>query len=221
MSVKILPNGIAVLENDLASRWIEECGDLVHEPTVRAEICPLLHPGDVVVDAGAFLGGHTRAYLDTVGPTGRVLAFEPNPVSFECLKHNCPQAELNNCGLGTSERFVTGSDDPNNHGAHSLSYHQDGPMRVITLDSLKLERLDFFKLDVEGWEYRAISGALGTISRCRPILYVELNRGALAKQGRMPIEIVRLVQGMDYRLQFLEAKHSLRMEQIDVFFHPL
>lgn len=220
--MKITKEGFAVLENDLASRWIEEGGDLVHEPTVRAEICPHIKKGDTVVDAGAFLGAHTKAYLEAVGPTGRVLAFEPNPLSFECLKHNCPQAELYNCALGDCEMETTGIDDETNHGAHRLLTAQHGPIEVIPLDGLQLlTRLDFMKLDVEGWEPFVIIGAEKLIKQHRPILYIELNQGALAKMGWTVRELVRAVQDFDYRIQFLDLKHNLDMPQIDAFFFPL
>lgn len=42
-----------------------------------------------------------------------------------------------------------------------------------TIDSLNLERLDLLKLDIEGMEERAISGAINTIKTCRPILFIE------------------------------------------------
>jgi hypothetical protein len=44
---------------------------------------------------------------------------------------------------------------------------------TITIDSLQLQRCDLIKFDVEGWETRALNGAIRTISRFKPVLFFE------------------------------------------------
>ena len=44
---------------------------------------------------------------------------------------------------------------------------------TITIDSLQLQRCDLIKFDVEGWETRALNGAIRTISRFKPMLFFE------------------------------------------------
>jgi FkbM family methyltransferase len=44
---------------------------------------------------------------------------------------------------------------------------------MTTIDALSLQRLDFFKLDIEGMEIEALEGARETIVRCRPVLHIE------------------------------------------------
>ena len=44
------------------------------------------------------------------------------------------------------------------------------------LDDFGLERVDFLKLDVEGFESQVLEGAAATIERCRPVMYVENDR---------------------------------------------
>ena len=49
-------------------------------------------------------------------------------------------------------------------------------MRMVplrTIDSLKLDRLDFLKADVEGFEFEMLSGCAQTLQRCRPVVFVE------------------------------------------------
>lgn len=46
-------------------------------------------------------------------------------------------------------------------------------VRTITVDSLKLERCDLIKIDVEGMEVEGLRGAAETIKRCKPILFIE------------------------------------------------
>jgi len=214
------------LPNDLASKWIEECGDLVHEPTVRKEICPHIKPGDVVVDAGAYLGAHTKAYLEAVGRTGKVIAFEPNPEAFKCLFHNCPSAECHNEGLGRGkfEKRRRYDGQPDNYGAsywkwESLPEH-NGAKVFGPLDFWGLPRLNFLKIDVEGMECDVIAGAAKTLFRCRPIIYIELNRLALSRFGTNQRTLVSMIEMLDYRLQFMRPEHNLDCAEINVFFFP-
>jgi hypothetical protein len=46
-----------------------------------------------------------------------------------------------------------------------------------------LERLDFIKADIEGWEMHAVRGGLDTIRRFRPIMMLEMTPSALARAG--------------------------------------
>jgi hypothetical protein len=44
---------------------------------------------------------------------------------------------------------------------------------ITSIDAMDLPRLDFFKLDVEGYEVPALTGALETIKKHRPWIWVE------------------------------------------------
>jgi hypothetical protein len=66
---------------------------------------------------------------------------------------------------------------PENYGGLQLGGRQAGEkVRVSTVDSLELPRCDMIKVDVEGMELQVLQGAVATIGRCRPILYVENDR---------------------------------------------
>ena len=119
--MKILPNNIAVLENDShISRWVEETGKLDHDEYSLPIILKHIKEGDYVVDAGAFIGDHTVAYVKAVGSTGRVYAFEPNLSAYECLVYNCPSAITIKAGLSNkpSSQFLSVAE---NAGASRIS----------------------------------------------------------------------------------------------------
>ncbi|MNT11699.1 hypothetical protein D3C72_1465930 [compost metagenome] len=86
--------------------------------------------------------------------------------------------------MAESERQI---DQPNwdytrvgNFGAVSLkelkSSNEISQIKLITLDSLNLPRVDFIKMDVEGMEVAALLGAEKTIQKFRPLLFVENDR---------------------------------------------
>jgi hypothetical protein len=49
----------------------------------------------------------------------------------------------------------------------------DRVVDITSIDAMDLPRLDFFKLDVEGYEIPALTGALDTIKQHRPWIWVE------------------------------------------------
>jgi len=150
-------------------------------------ILALTRPGDHVLDLGANIGFHTLALARTVGPGGRVTAIEPQRYCFQLL---CANVTLNQLPQVHCLRAAVGDEpgtcavplhDPtsrHNAGATEVS-HDAGPQTdsvpLITLDSLDLPRCDLIKVDTEGFEDRVMAGALATLARCRPVLYVEVH----------------------------------------------
>lgn len=225
--MKILPNGIAVVEGDhWLSKWVEECGRLTHDVTVYAHILPLIPEGGVVVDAGAAIGDHTVAYADKVGPTGRVLAFEPNPVAMECLIYNTrqyPQVSTFHVGLSNAPGHAgVNHDSGGNLGAASLDYVRHGSVPLDSLDRIVrsegLPRLDLIKADVEGFELYLLQGAVRTICRFRPILIVEINLGCLRRVGLEAEDVLGFIGALNYDVAPLTPDYSL--EQYDVICRP-
>jgi FkbM family methyltransferase len=199
-SVKILENGIAVLDGDThISSWVELEGRLDHDQNSLPIILEHINEGDVVVDAGAFIGDHTIAYLEKVKAAGCVFAFEPNPKAFQCLIHNCPMAKAFNYGLCShaGEAFLELCE---NVGASSIG-EVGKAIKLMCLDELNLDRLDFIKLDVEGYELKALRGAEGLIDTYRPTMWIEINKGALEKQGAIPKDIFTFLLDYGYEIK--------------------
>jgi hypothetical protein len=61
---------------------------------------------------------------------------------------------------------------------------------VNTLDSFAYENVGFIKIDVEGYEYEVLQGAQATISRCRPIMYIEDDRAEKSRALRKLIDLL-------------------------------
>jgi FkbM family methyltransferase len=146
----------------------------------------LIHPGAVVIDAGAFIGTHTRAFSKMIGDKGRVHAFEPNPASYALLLENTKLAHYPNITTyqtALDERQSTGilrSDlSEGNLGGTSLSGSAMDPdgVEICTrrLDDFEFGKIDFIKADIEGMEYSMLLGAEEKIMRDRPVIFLEAN----------------------------------------------
>ncbi|MES2367100.1 MAG: FkbM family methyltransferase [Pseudomonadota bacterium] len=216
---------LAVLPKDSHfSTWIEQCKSIVHDQTVPLHILPLFKEGDTVVDIGANLGTHTVPYAKHVGPNGRVLAFEPYVPSFVCLAVNCrdlPQVELFNYALGNFHGDVSLQlPSDTNMGTVCVDKSNSGDTLVRRLDDLLLPRCEFGKIDAEGYEPNVILGALETIKRFNPILFIELNDAALRRYGFTKDNVLNPLFALGYTHHFYDPKHTLDEVQVDVIMKP-
>lgn len=226
--MKILPSGIAVIEGDRnASEWIKETGQLDYDRTVDVLI-PLLGEGEIVVDVGAMLGGFSGPFKKAVGKSGVVHAFEPNPISFECLEHNCPGVVCHPCALGRNSGVLTLHNDTYNVGASWLGMGEGPTVPVFTLDEVArtlggFSALRLLKIDVEGMEPDVIAGAMNVIGDMRPIIFVEINHGTLKRNGYTHEDVINPVLDLGYHLEFPDPMTSFdqsRWPQVDVFLKP-
>jgi FkbM family methyltransferase len=224
--MKLTKEGIAIIEGDThIGVWVEQTGRLDHDQNTLPVILPYIKEGMVVVDAGANIGDHTIAYLDAVGASGRVIAFECYPPAIECLKYNCPKAEIHDCAL--SDHFDTiGLMPMLNAGATCVYYgneqHQpDDLIECVPLDSLNLTRLDFLKMDIEGYEVFALRGARDTISLCRPIMVIEVNQFALENHGCKLQDLLDVLTEFKYEFKPLQEGLKVTDPQLDIICCPL
>lgn len=155
----------------------------------------VLKPGDVVVEAGANVGGLTVALADIVGPGGKVHAFEPQGSYFKHLSLNTcirnrehlptmdfyeadpqlPHVVAWLIALGRDDRTIK-IRSVETAKIHAPGWESTGPEREVeqtSLDHWNIERCDLIKIDVDGQELEILQGAEQTIARCRPVLYVE------------------------------------------------
>ena len=176
-----------------------------------------LTAGCTVLDVGAYIGTHTLAFVRFVGPTGRVIAIEAQPDSFEVLRKNVEAnvpvesrctVQLENAvassDLGQISISVIDVGHDSSFGSASLldaltdtsrtpTSNQDlsqnrARVPAITLDSLDLKDCALIKIDVEGVEDIVLRGALQILARCSPIVYCECNSVAAGLKSMSVLE---------------------------------
>ncbi|MBI2623049.1 MAG: FkbM family methyltransferase [Candidatus Liptonbacteria bacterium] len=145
-----------------------------------------MKPDAVVVDVGANLGFFARLAAE-LAPKGQVYAFEPVPSTFALLQKNAPQALSVIKGLGatTEKKKIFTSDismdcsvlaDSPHVGAKNDDYSNVEEVALTSLDEFvaerKLSRVDFIKIDIEGYERFALEGARATLTKWKPVVAV-------------------------------------------------
>jgi FkbM family methyltransferase len=145
-----------------------------------------LPPNGVVVDSGANIG-QMLLYLAQWVPQGKVLAFEPGTKQVEWLEeclsaHPTLPVELIRCGLGasTTQLYLASGGSDFIHGFWARVSNTEGEaIKIVRLEdellSRSIEKVDLWKLDVEGYELLALQGAETLIKEQRiKAIYAEL-----------------------------------------------
>lgn len=185
----------------------------------------VLHRGMTAVDVGANVGYYSALAAHRVGPTGRVIAFEPNPSAFEGLRRwieansvaqaKCFQIAISNVPGKLTLYIPPASEHHNN--ANLISGGATDTSAVVpaqTLDSmletLAIDRVDFLKVDVEGYELRVMEGAERSIraGRIRAIL-AEFHPATLSRGGTSTEELLRWLE--ERRFQVRESTPTNRL----------
>lgn len=167
-------------------RALQENG--VFSPEEFQGWAPYVPTGGIVVDVGANVGAHTFAFADAVGPTGMVIAVEPQRMLFGMLSgsqamQGRKQVWPRWCALGRDAGVVfvpeLNYDAPNNFGGLPLKGRDVGePVARVPLDLWDMPQVDFLKIDVEGMELDVLMGAEQTVRRARPVICVEADRAS-------------------------------------------
>lgn len=158
------------------------------EPKLIQIITDTVRKDMTVIDVGAHVGYYSLYFAKCVGPTGRVLSFEPVPENLALLRKNILLNDISWIETFPDAVFSCTKDIPfaapdaaANSGEGSLLDGHGGRqilVHAVTLDSICAPariRPDVIKIDVEGAELDVVLGARSTIEQCRPNLIVELH----------------------------------------------
>ncbi|HKO96493.1 MAG TPA: FkbM family methyltransferase, partial [Pyrinomonadaceae bacterium] len=150
----------------------------------------LVQPSAVVFDIGAHIGALTIPLARFVGPTGLVVAIEPERLNYYAL---CANVALNNLPwviclqncISDQTGVIRVADLDRSLEQNFAGLELDQPqvtengnlIPLFKLDDLDVaSSLTLIKIDVEGMEQRVLQGAVRTIEQYRPFLYVENDR---------------------------------------------
>ena len=192
--------------------------DVIHE--IRGEnpeysvMKSLLSDGATFVDVGANFGTFSLLASRIVGPTGKVIAVEPQQRLAGLIEESLILSEAQNCrlervacGSATGERtlFIPADDSGRAgffEGFSGRPGHTSQQVHVTTLDSVMREHglsgQLMIKIDVEGSEIDVLDGAEATITSLHPSILIELNAWSAEAAGHAPNEIIDRLSSHGY-----------------------
>lgn len=181
------------------------------EPPTTQLINRYVRQGMTVIDVGANMGCHTLRMAKLVGEKGRVIAFEPMSWPAAKLQRNIELNGFENIvveriGLSNARKreenvyfrtswTLNGGSAPDSMKAESIN--------LVTFDEYakenNIERIDFLKIDVDGYEYKVIQGVQETLKRDMPLILIELGSYTLRNAGDDINDLVNMLSAIGYK----------------------
>lgn len=186
----------------------------------------------VFLDIGANLGEYTLFVAKRLSE-GRVFAFEPLPAMGELLARNVAHNNFKNVtlmryGLSDLEGTLPIYEVRDKHeglatlyaGNREINATYSVELKVLDneMEKIRLQRLDFIKIDIEGGELFALKGGRGIIQKFKPVVMVEVNEITYGAAGYTTGDIFELFKGLHYKPFVLNKQGALEpCEQVPRF----
>jgi FkbM family methyltransferase len=227
--VRILNNKFKVSGE---GNYLQEIGE-EFEPDNIAILRLLCDEDSRVLDVGANIGMTALAFSQ-ICPQGQIAAIEPVPRTFRYLQRNGTEAgarnlKIFNFALGSSAGTVLMQGHPSNFACSFVAdnytipasdhFSCEVPVKRLddTFSELSLDRLDFMKVDVEGFELEVFAGAREILNTYKPIVFLEMNHWCLNIYRRLSIPEFRerllnffpyvyAIDGLDY-LDYVDQRN--------------
>lgn len=211
------PNNIEIIPAMLDGKYEIGITKLIHR---------IVKNNWIICDVGAYIGYHTTLFSKLSGKLGKVISVEPQPNNYKLLLKNVALNKLKNIfpiNMAMSNKTVSGKIYiPSVDFSDSRIYKIRGEnqnvskIKLETLDNiLKNEiKVDLIKIDIQGWEEKAIIGARKTILRNPElILIIEFWPKGLKEAGTNPIKLLRTIKKLGFNIYKIN-EHDGNLEMV-------
>ena len=206
--LNVVPNDVGISSELLVFK--------VHEPLTTKLISKILTKGMVCLDIGSNIGYYALLEHKIIGNTGKVIALEPSPANFEILKknidiQNSSNIECYNLAAGDKNgttRFVI---DKRSNGCMTVADNEEPiipgdiinvPIKRIDdfVNEIKLQKLDFLRMDVEGFEKHIFEGMKNTLSKFKPLIQIEIHASLMGYSETE--KMFQILKDIDYEVMY-------------------
>lgn len=196
------------------------------EVSVSNVINKILNEGDVFIDVGAYIGYYSILARESVGDTGKVIAFEPHPENYKRLLKNIrlnswDNVIAENIALSDKKEKVYLSPFLNSDFTSFSIIPSKGEfveVEAIPFDEYAKKhnvKPDLIKIDAEGAEFKILKGMKETLQKYHPIIICEIHPQHLSKLGIDVTTLFTYLQEYGYRFSLIKDKPlRLTIEEI-------
>ena len=189
----------------------------------------LIRPGMVIADIGANAGFYALEMATSVGPRGRILAFEPDPFTFCLLQERVNQSPVKNIETyqvalsDTSGRAALYCSAYNRADNRLSPSHIESHVEVCEVDVRRLDEflsgrdihIDGLKIDVQGNEEHVLRGAEATLRRGVRWIWIEFSPVHLRGSGSDPERFLERLGGLG--MDLFEVRERGNLEPLTNF----
>ncbi len=183
-----------------------------------------MKPGMVVVDLGAWIGYYTLLAAGLVGDEGRVYAFEPDPVNYALLEKNVQANGYRNVVCRQQAVSDKSGEAQLFRGEYSVSHSLStfaavDPESRITVATTSLDdffqkqgwpRIDFIKMNIEGWEWFVIEGMTEILHRSKGLkIMLEFSPDIIKKMEMDPEVLIKRLGDAGFTIQIIDEEKGL------------
>jgi FkbM family methyltransferase len=183
-----------------------------------------LSPDSVVFDIGAHVGTYSLLAAGRVRPPGRVIAYEPHARTREYLRQHLrwnaggEQVQVREvcCGAtaGQADFYCLPGQVEGTNGLVPVPGFERQSAEVTTVDD-EAQRLGcaptLIKIDVEGAEWDVLRGAIGVLTRNKPVLLLSLHPQALVQQGWSAEGVLDWLRELGYNNEIMARDHEIHV----------
>lgn len=170
----------------------------IFEPLETMLVKNQIKKGFVVVDVGGAMGYYTLLFSKLVGKNGKVFAFESQLERFKILSENI---KINNYQNIVKEHKAVSDNS-------GLISHLGEKLEAISLDDyFQNHKIDFIKVDVDGFENKVIDGAISVLENNKDVkLMMEYYPPGLQFYGANPSSFVIKLESMGFEIFDINQK---------------
>jgi len=169
----------------------------IHEPLNTKMLAKQLRKDMICLDIGANIGYYTLLESKIVGNNGKIIAIEPSPVNFSKLQKNiqmegATNIEVYNLAAGDKDGKIKFLLKKQSNLSRIVSEDEikpsdnivEVPIRKLDgfLEERALKKLDFLRMDVEGYEFFIYMGIRNSIRKFSPTMQIEIHAHHLGEE---------------------------------------
>ena len=197
----IFPNDAIAQHIKLGKQW---------EPHFKTVIEHFISPGDTVIDCGANFGYNAVLMGKRLNNEGLLVAFEPQRIIYQQLNGNLI---LNNIFNSITYQTALGDGTQSTTSMKPVDYESswvnigdtsigDGgeEVHIYKLDDFGFDKVNFIKIDVQGYELFSLEGAQNLITNQKPDMFIEVEPHQLIKFGVTETQLIDYIKSFGYKI---------------------
>ncbi|HOU46309.1 MAG TPA: FkbM family methyltransferase [Chitinophagales bacterium] len=187
-----------------------------------------IRTGDVVLDIGANIGFYTKILSELVGESGKVYAFEPDKTNYGYLMKNAGHLKnvvfFNKAVSDKTGKITLYHSDLLNvdHKTYATeNYTSTTEIDCVAIDDVVPgHKVDFIKIDIQGFEYFAFKGMENVFAKMENLKIVtEFYPYGIKKSGVSSTDFINLLLQYNFKISTIEEQGlvSFNMENIALY----